>query len=142
MKLVTSCWYTKLPDDYCRIGISRGVPRGQPAGYRRYRPLFPGPWYASVNNEEYVHLYRSEVLSRLDPRTTVDEILKLAGERIPALLCFERPEPGDDFCHRALVSCWLHETLALEVLEYGLVHEGFGQTHPKLPIHMRRHRST
>ncbi|MDX2205821.1 MAG: DUF488 family protein [Hyphomicrobiaceae bacterium] len=136
--ITTSSWYTTLPDTHCRIGISRATPRGQPGGYRRYAALFPGAWFNSVPADEYVRRYQEEVLSRLDPQKTIDELVALASGRIPALLCFEAPEPGDDFCHRALVSCWLHETLGLEVLEFGQEHHGFGASHPKLPPHTRR----
>jgi hypothetical protein len=34
--LVTSSWFTELPPTFCRIGISRGTPRGK-AGFRMYR---------------------------------------------------------------------------------------------------------
>ena len=42
--IVTSSWLTTLdPSTYSRIGISRGVPRGQ-RDFKRYTKLNPGPW--------------------------------------------------------------------------------------------------
>ena len=34
IRVKTTGWYTLLPDDHLRIGISRGVPRRFPAGFR------------------------------------------------------------------------------------------------------------
>ena len=97
----TASWATKLPDDHLRVGISRGVPRRLPAGYRVYRALAPGPWFNSVGIEEYYHLYRTEILGPLDPRLIADALLALGNGRVPVLLCYEQPElrpmvsPGD-----------------------------------------------
>ncbi|HXP75974.1 MAG TPA: hypothetical protein VN823_17655 [Stellaceae bacterium] len=83
----TASWATKLPDDHLRVGISRGVPRRLPAGYRVYRALAPGPWFNSVGIEEYYHLYRTEILGPLDPRLIADALLALGNGRVPVLLC-------------------------------------------------------
>jgi hypothetical protein len=42
-----------LPPTFRKIGISRMVPRGYPAGYRRIEELAPGPWFNSVTPLEY-----------------------------------------------------------------------------------------
>ena len=131
---VTSSWYVRLPENYCRIGISRGTPRGQPAGYKMFRQLAPGPWFKSVDATEFRDRYQTEILDRLDPAVTVAELIRLAHGKIPALLCFEPPSPGPNWCHRALVSVWLKERLNLDVFEYGLENHGCGCAHPKLPI--------
>lgn len=136
-KIVTSSWFTTLPDTHARIGISRGVPRGTPAGYRRYAALNPGRWFSSVTVEEYIARYNDEVLSRLDPRGVVDDLTKLSDGHTPTLLCFEKPGPGPDWCHRGIVSLWLHQTLGLEVYEFGQEHHGCGAFHPKLPAKIR-----
>lgn len=135
----TSSWYAPLPDTHARIGISRGVPRRQPAGYRLCRQLSPGTWFNSVSPAEYRARYFGEVLARLNPQTTVDELQKLAGDRIPTLLCYEKPT-DNQWCHRGMVSVWLKETLGLDVYEYGLEHEGCGWSHPKLPGEFRQDR--
>jgi hypothetical protein len=130
-KIVTSCWRTDLPANCAPIGISRGVPRRR-SGYRRYAKLEPGKWFSSTGVEEFTRLYHEEILGPLNPEAVVNELQETAGDRIPALLCWESPEPGPQWCHRSLVSVWLWEKLALEVPEFGHEHEGFGWRHPKL----------
>ena len=61
---VTASWSTKLPDRFARIGISRGPPRGQ-RGYRMYAALAPGPWFRSVDADEYCRRYMLQ-LAALD----------------------------------------------------------------------------
>ena len=131
----TASWFTPLPDDHQRIGISRGTPRRQPAGFRIYRRLAPGPWFSSVDELEYIRRYQTEILDRLDPRVVTGELADMAGDRVPVLLCFERPGTGS-WCHRALVAAWLGDALGLVVPEVGF--EALPQQeHPLLPPSMR-----
>jgi len=127
--VVTSSWFTELPPEYCRIGVSRGVPRNQ-SGYRMYRKLQPGP-YLKLPDGPFTERYYTEVLGQLDPRQTVDELMELAAGKTPALLCFEHPQ-SQAWCHRAMISAWLWQTLGLDVPEYGREREGCGLDHPKL----------
>lgn len=129
----TSSWFAILPDDHIRIGISRGVPRGIAGGYRRYTKLNPGPWFKScASPEEYRRRYYTEILDRLDPHQTVREIVDLASGSVPVLVCFEGNGPTDGWCHRALVSTWLKDTIDLDVFELNREHAGCGWSHPKL----------
>lgn len=129
--ILTSSWSTKLPDTHLKFGVSRGTPRGMPAGYRKYPKLSPNSWFNSVTPPEYERLYADEVLSRLDPERVVDDLLVLAEGRVPTLVCYETPnEPT--WCHRGLISRWLKTTLDLDVFEFGLEHCGCGGEHPKL----------
>ena len=140
----TASWFTKLPDDHKRIGISRGTPRRLPPGYRVYRELAPGPWFNRVGIEEYYYLYRTEILGRLDPRAVADRLTELAGGLVPVLLCFERPPAqaamisGDgEWCHRAMVAEWLSDALGVVVPEFG--YEDLPQhEHPLIPAQLRR----
>jgi hypothetical protein len=136
-QIVTSSWRTSLPADYAPIGISRSTPRGR-SGYRRYIKLQPGRWFNSTGLEEFTKLYNEEILGPLNPEVVVKDLLELAGERTPALLCWEPPEPGPAWCHRALVSVWLWEKLGIELPEFGHEHEGCGWCHPKLHPEVRR----
>jgi hypothetical protein len=70
VKILTSSWATKLPDTYARIGISRSVPRGYPAGYKRLKELEPGAWLRSVDAIEYHARYMNQ-LDALDVRALV-----------------------------------------------------------------------
>lgn len=125
--IVTASWYTPLPAELCRVGISRGVPRGQ-SGYRRYFALNPGPWFNSVSETEYIERY-AQILSALNPLAVRSDLLSISGGRPVALLCYERV--GERWCHRSLVSLWLYRELGVEVHEYG--YAGFGHNHPLLP---------
>ena len=114
----TGSWFTALLDDHIKIGISRGVPRRMSAGYRLYKRLNPGPWFNSVEPDEYDRLYQEQVLASLDPGRVHDEIMALSRGKIPVLCWFERPGTGQT-CHRPLVSEWFANTLRLVVPEFG-----------------------
>jgi Domain of unknown function DUF488 len=115
MKIFTSSWFTPLPPSYLRIGVSRSVPRGYPAGYRRLRVLEPGPWFNSVTPEEFHRRYMAQ-LHGLDAQAIVDRIGEMAvGYEAAALVCYER----SGWCHRAQVSLWFEQRLGLCVPEHG-----------------------
>lgn len=127
----TSSWFAKLPDGHCRIGISRGAPRGM-SDYRRYPKLNPGPWFNSVSPVEYKKRYHEEILSRLDAAQVVRELADIANGGVPVLVCFEGAADKHGWCHRGLVAGWLHDELQLEVREIGREDCGCGWRHPKL----------
>jgi hypothetical protein len=140
----TASWFTKLPDDHKRIGISRGVPRRMQAGFRVYPALAPGPWFNSVGVEEYYHRYRTEILDPLDPRAVVEDLTRLAGGLVPVMLCYERRPAQStliagtgDWCHRAMVAEWLAESLGFAVPEFGFEHLPQHE-HPLMPAQLRR----
>jgi hypothetical protein len=113
----TASWFTPLPPDHVRIGISRGI-RGVPAGYRRYPKLNPGDWFNRVPVGVYVRRYDAEVLALLDPRVVAAELRDMAGGHMPVLCCYERAGNGA-WCHRALVAEWLAKALYAPVPELG-----------------------
>lgn len=135
VRIVTASWFTKLPDDVARIGISRGLPRGQ-SGYRRLPSLAPGRWYRSVGEEEYIQRYR-EQLAALDPHEVYERIVGYAaGAQTAALVCFERPGTTDGWCHRAISARWLSDGLGVAVPEFGC-EELVQAEHPMLPPSLR-----
>lgn len=136
-KIFTGSWSTCLPDTHLKIGVSRGVPRGTPAGYRRYPALNPGSWFRSVAAGEFHRLYHDEVLKKLDAERVVRDLTAISAGRIPVLTCFEKSAPGDDWCHRGIISVWLNDKVGLEVPEYGQEKYGCGHCHPKLPRELR-----
>jgi hypothetical protein len=100
-----------------------------------YRPLQPGSWFRDLSPNEFTARYQADVLGPLNAAIVVDELMALAGpRRIPALLCFEPPDPRSPWCHRGLVSAWLHDELGLEVFELGQEHCGCGWRHPKIHL--------
>ena len=139
MQIFTSHWRAQIDEErYARIGISRGVPRWQ-SGFRRYGKLNPGSWYKSITDErEWAGRYQREILSPLDPATVVEELQALSDGRDAVLLCWEGSSPGEDWCHRGLVSAWMGDTLGIEVCELESEQEGSGWHHPKLPPSLRQ----
>ena len=135
--IATGCWFSNYPSSCIKIGISRGVPRGTPAGYRMYRKLAPGSWFNSVSADVYKDRY-FDILGQLDPNQVMTEVLKLGAGKTPILCCYESPRRPDQWCHRAFVSAWLADTLGLAVPEYGFEQQGTGWQHPLLPREHRR----
>lgn len=126
----TSHWRAELPADFVRVGISRGA-RGQ-RDYRKCISLQPGPWWKSVEEAEFCHLYQAQ-MERLDPELIVRTLVAMSNGRPIALLCWEIA--GCDWCHRGLTAHWLHASLGLEVREFDL--PGVGLQHPMMPPSLR-----
>lgn len=124
--ILTSSWFTQLPPDHLRVGISRGVPwRGLQPGFRMYRKLAPGDWLRAPDfTARYLHQ-----LAQLDARQVLDELLARANGKVPCLVCFERVGSGA-WCHRAMVAEWFERELGLQVAELGFE----DQAHPLRPL--------
>lgn len=140
MDIKTSHWFQAVPADHIKIGVSRGVPRGQPAGYRRYKDFNPGPWFNSVDTKTYFELYTSEILGLLNAGQVVADLEKLAGGKTPVLVCYEKPATAiteSYWCHRGLISAWFKLELGLDVPELGHETKGVGWAHPMLPPSLR-----
>jgi hypothetical protein len=109
------------------------------AGYKRYAPLAPGPWFRDpIPDRDWVAKYESEVLAHLDARAVVRDLMALAGGQPVLLMCWEPPPPDLAWCHRALVSRWLSREVGMSAPEYGCEHLGHGYDHPKLPSYLLR----
>lgn len=130
MTIYTSSWFAKLPPQIVRIGISRGIPRNQPPGFRTMRELAPGAWFSSVTPLEYHQRYFQD-LGRLDIELIRRKIEFLANDGDAALLCFETGRPGQ-WCHRAFVSEWFQDHGIL-VPEWGDPECRCGKEHPLYP---------
>lgn len=131
--ILTSSWFTPIPPDHKRVGVSRYAPRGLPAGYRMMTTLAPGNWFNKVGPDEYRRRYFDEILGKLDPAKTVDQIRSLAEGKVAVLCCFEAPPDKGGWCHRGYISAWLADTLDIVVPEMTRPDDGFGWSHPKLP---------
>jgi hypothetical protein len=119
-KLYTACWFAPIPEDHIRIGISRGTPRGFPAGYRKFKLLMPGPWFNSVDPRTYIDLFNREILMFLEPEQVVKEIDFLGCGKVPVMCCYEHApkiQTGEQYCHRHMVAQWLEDRLSIEVPE-------------------------
>jgi hypothetical protein len=140
--IVTSWWFQPLPPGHFRVGISRGLPHGLPGGYRRYARLAPGAWFRSeLDPHAWSRRYFDEMLARLDPARVVRRAHGDDPWPGPGVAVLRAATPNPRWCHRGLVSAWLHDALGLEVFELGHEYRGCGWSHPKLPIEMRRERA-
>jgi hypothetical protein len=99
LKIYTSSWRAQLPDSIQKVGISRGTPRGYPAGYR--------------------------MLS--DIKMVLDRLHEMQGDKEGvALLCFETPpfrltpdrNGKRNWCHRRIAASWIEQQTGEEVPEY------------------------
>jgi hypothetical protein len=134
--MLTSSWYAPRSADHQIIGISRGVPRRMAAGYRLYRALAPGEWFRTASTEEYLRLYHAEILAPLDPGEVWADLHRLAGGKVPVLVCYEQIDAGE-WCHRGIIAKWFAETLGVDVGEYGHLDLGTGRNHSMLPAGLR-----
>ncbi len=90
-----------------------------------------------MNEAEWARRYEAEVLAALDPIQVLNDLSKLCDGRAAVLLCWEPEPPDPTWCHRALVSRWLHEQVGFELPELGHENLGYGCRHPKLPVSIR-----
>ncbi len=112
----------------CPVSISRFPPRWWTGHcYPKLAPtaaILRAYKYDGMTKPEYELAFLQEVLFKLNPKKTYEELLAF-GES-PTLLCFEKP---GQFCHRRLVADWLRDELFVYVPEVKLdttFQEGFG----------------
>ena len=110
-----------LPDNVCPISICGKAPDW----YKgiQYKALAPKYWFFKKYKEDgdaefYTLAFQKDVCDALNVSTTLLDLQKLAGDKIPCLLCYEKP---GDFCHRHIVAEWLHDRLGVHVEEFGTV---------------------
>ncbi|RAY51479.1 hypothetical protein DP186_24015, partial [Enterobacter hormaechei subsp. xiangfangensis] len=96
------------------ISIARYATRPPHASYHTFKKLAPGEWFNSVSVSRYIELYEHEILAKLNPEQTWNE-LHLLARCEPVLLCWE---PPGEFCHRQLVARWFRKELGIAVDEY------------------------
>ena len=101
-----------------RVGISRGTPRGVPAGFRKYAPLAPSDYvWETEDQAEYRKRYLAQ-LAKLDPTRVIANLQRLAGDcAIPTLLCFCNLTKTGAWCHRTMVAEWITDATGLAVVE-------------------------
>lgn len=97
------------PDMYCKIKISIWAPTdalvdAEIPELAPTRELLFGYKHNS-DEQTYILNYNKNVLAHLEPNEVAELIHLLAGDRIPVLMCYERPSA---FCHRHLVADWLN----------------------------------
>ena len=107
-----------LPDNVCPISICGKAPDW----YKgiQYKALAPKYWFFKKYKEDgdaefYTLAFQKDVCDALNVSTTLLDLQKLAGDKIPCLLCYEKP---GDFCHRHIVAEWIKNNSTIKVEEY------------------------
>lgn len=121
MEIYTGYWFTKLPPHMIKVCVSRGIPRGQ-SDFVRYSDLNPGPWFNSVQPEEYIYRYTNEILGKLEPSQVLSEIDRKSQGRVPVLVCWESVADimsGAKWCHRHMAAAWIEKNTGIVVPEFG-----------------------
>ena len=77
--------------------------------------LAPTPAMIHLPEHEYTPLFE-EILDKLSPAETLEQLEKLSGGKDIVLLCYEKE---GEFCHRHLVADWLANSLGIEIKELG-----------------------
>ena len=110
-----------LPDNVCSISICGKAPDW----YKgiQYKALAPKYWFFKKYKEDgdaefYTLAFQKDVCDALNVSTTLLDLQKLAGDKIPCLLCYEKP---GDFCHRHIVAEWIKNNSNIKVEELGTV---------------------
>lgn len=116
--LFSASWFTYQGPG--RVGISRGTPRGIPAGFRIFKHLRPAADMLNMDHAPYRKRYFSEILAGLDPQSVLDDLTRLAGsDHPPVVLCYERPPlHANNWCHRTMVREWLEDHLGIATAEW------------------------
>ena len=104
-----------IKKDIKLVSICRKTPNWFTVPHRNYKLLQPEydliMSYKSkkITAEEYTKIYYRDVLNKLDPAKTYQEL----GEN-SVLLCYEK---SGEFCHRHLVGKWLMDNLGVIIME-------------------------
>ena len=110
----------KLPNDLYPFSIARFKPKWFTG--TTILELIPSLillrwWRASDKSDEakekYIKMYNLQ-LTEKDPHRLATLLQQKCGDKIPVLLCFEKP---DEFCHRHLVAEWFNKN-EIECKEY------------------------
>lgn len=120
--------YTSYFGNLKRLGAQKIVPIGvalyTPKWYQgpELKVLAPKGYMLAkdVTEQQYIQMYTSQVLARLNPRAILQLIEQASGGRDCALLCYEKP---GDFCHRRLIAEWLQKTIGIQVDEFIVAEE-------------------
>jgi hypothetical protein len=70
-----------------------------------------------MERSDYEAIYLGEILAALDPKTVWDELHALVEPHEPVLLCWERLQRANEWCHRRMVADWFHRSLGVSVKE-------------------------
>jgi hypothetical protein len=119
VRIWTSYWGNR---DLAHVGavkacISRGRPKWSlPYRFRVLSDLAPSREAFKAPDGEWQRIYRLQ-LEELGAQRILEDLERISNGHGVIMLCWERPEPGNDFCHRRVLAAWLEEQLGIEVPE-------------------------
>lgn len=99
----------KLPKDFVPIAICGKSPDFYKGlEYKKLAPSWSiySEYKRTLDMNTYIKRFKEERLAFLLPQYVVQDIETLAEGKTAVLLCYEKPT---DFCHRHIVSAWLHQ---------------------------------
>lgn len=106
--MITTSYFAREKNIPNPVSISQVKPRWDTQA-KEYKKLAP-PWdlvdrykKGLVTPAEYTEEFHRTVLSKLDPKAVLEEIIRLFGDDA-TLLCYEK---AGDFCHRRIVADWI-----------------------------------
>jgi hypothetical protein len=116
----TSHWRNpELRDlDATIIGISRGVPRGNPGyRYRVLRSLAPSrETFAIQDRERYAASFRAQ-LEELGAGRILADLKRIGGTGSIVMLCWEPLADPSEWCHRRMLARYIERETGLEIPE-------------------------
>lgn len=120
--LYTSHWRSPILADVDAqiVSISRGQPRWKlPFSYRRLDALAPDDrTWALEDRESFEASYLGQ-LEALGADRVLGDLDRVAGNRPTIMLCWERLEDPDEYCHRLTLAGFLGREAGIVVPELG-----------------------
>lgn len=106
-----------LPKEIVPISICGKAPDGYKGlQYKKLAPKYDFfmKWKETHDNDYYIRCFNKQVLSALNVKEVVADLMAMSAGQDIALICYERP---GEFCHRHLVANWLNQN-NIKVKEY------------------------
>lgn len=107
-------WRNYPPDKFQAIAIVRTTPKY--VHYMNIVELAPPKKMKHLPPESLAIAYRKYLNNNRDAKGICMQIAKICGDKIPVLLCYEKPH---EFCHRHILREWLIAERDVDITELG-----------------------
>lgn len=107
-------WRNYPTDKYQPIAVVRTTPKYY--HYMNIPELAPPEKIKHYPHETLAIIYREYLDNNRSARGICIQIAKICGDKIPVLLCYEKPH---DFCHRHILREWLIAERGVNITELG-----------------------
>jgi uncharacterized protein (DUF488 family) len=100
------------------VSISRGEPRWRlPFRYRRLQSLAPSDEAWRQKDQKAFEAAYIRQLEEIGVTAILGDLKRIAGDGRAVLLCWERLDKPDEWCHRRILADWLRERTGIEIRE-------------------------